>query len=449
MKRARIIIGILTLIFFSTSLHAQMGKDDGSRFGHGEDSVRCLKNLSLYRQYAKNRDYNMAYPYWKIVFEECPKSSKNIYLDGVKIYKSFLSKKPADDIKGNLVDTLMLIYDRRIEHYGEKGKVRGRQGADLLRYRRNDDIKYVQQGYEYLKEGVTLTKDKTSKAVLPTLLSASITLFNAEVFEASQVIEDYLLVSSIVDNQIKKKPNDKKLKELKASLDVNFVKEGPGDCETLVGFFTEEHKTKNEDPEFLTMLTDLLYARECTGSELYFIALKDKHRLSPDGGSALKIGKLAQSKGKYEESVEYYLQAIELSNDEAEKGDIYFSMAVSYSKLKQYNKAREAALNSAKMKEGFGEPYILIGQMYAESKDLCTNNDQNNLPSAVFWAAVDKFNKAKSVDPSLAERANSLISTYSKYYPNKEEAFFKGVNEGDAYILKGCWINETTKARFR
>jgi hypothetical protein len=92
MKRARIIIGIITLSFFALNVQAQKGKDDSSRFGHGEDSVTCITNLSLYRQYAKNRNFDMAYGYWKIVFDECPKASKNIYLDGVKIYRSKLGK---------------------------------------------------------------------------------------------------------------------------------------------------------------------------------------------------------------------------------------------------------------------------------------------------------------------------------------------------------------------
>ncbi|HBH47266.1 MAG TPA: hypothetical protein DDX98_01415 [Bacteroidales bacterium] len=449
MKRKGLLLAIVTLTFISSALWGQTGKEDGSRFGKGEDSVRCVKNLSLYRQYAKNRDYAMAHGYWKVVFDECPKASKNIYLDGVKIYRFLLSTKPTEARKSDLVDTLMLIYDQRINFYGQTGNVRGRQGADLLKYRRNDDIKYVQQGYGYLKESVELSKTKSSKAVLPTLLSASITLYKAEIFEASQVIEDYLLVSSIVEQQIANKPGDSRLEDLKTALDANFVKEGPGDCETLVNFFTEEHKTKSEDPDFLSMLTSLLKARECTDSELFFIASKDLHKLAPSSESASNIAILAMKKSKYQEAVDYYNQSIELEEDELKKSDFYFAAAVAYHKLKSYSKSREAALKSAELKPGFGEPYILIGQLYAESKDLCTSSDPNNLPSAVFWAAIDKFNKAKSVDASLTQKATDLIATYSNYFPNKEEAFFKGVNEGDSYTIKGCWINETTKARFR
>ena len=82
--------------------------------------------------------------------------------------------------------------------------------------------------------------------------------------------------------------------------------------------------------------------------------------------------------------------------------------------------------------------------MYAESADECANI---SLPKSVYWVAVDKFNHAKSIDPSIEDQANKLILTYSNYFPNKEDAFFVGINENDTYTVN-CWINETTKARF-
>lgn len=443
-KKGKLLAGLIVLTAFSFNAFAQMGKEDGSRFGHGEDSIRCVRNLSLYREDARNKAYEYAINNWISVFDECPKASKNIYIDGAKIYKYLLSKNTDEQRKATLVDTLMLIYDRRIEHYGQKGNVRGRQGADLLRFRRNDGIEFVKQGYGYLQESVELQGSKTSKAVLPTLLSASITIYNEGEAEASQVIEDYMMVSTIIDEMIAIKPNDNRLKDLKATLDANFVNEGPGECETLIGYFTEEHKTKKDDVEFLKMLTGLLRERECTNSELFFIAAKDLHSLEPSAESALNIAMLARNKDKHSEAVQYYRQAIELEEVEDKKADYYLGLALSYQKLGQKSNARDAAQKAAAAREGFGQPYILIGQLYADSKDDCSSI---TLPSAVFWVAVDLFKKAKSVDASVEETANKLISTYSNYYPNKEDAFFLEVTEGKTYKV-GCWINVSTVARF-
>ena len=109
-----------TFITVSLTSIGQTGAEDGSKYGHGEDSVRCLRNSSLYREYARQKDFVMALPYWKITFNECPKASKNIYLDGVKIFKYKLGKNENPDHKSVLLDSLMLIYDQRIKYFGEK-----------------------------------------------------------------------------------------------------------------------------------------------------------------------------------------------------------------------------------------------------------------------------------------------------------------------------------------
>ena len=37
----------------ATATFAQKGVEDGSRFGHGQDSIRCLQNISIYTEYVK------------------------------------------------------------------------------------------------------------------------------------------------------------------------------------------------------------------------------------------------------------------------------------------------------------------------------------------------------------------------------------------------------------
>jgi hypothetical protein len=66
----------------------------------------------------------------------------------------------------------------------------------------------------------------------------------------------------------------------------------------------------------------------------------------------------------------------------------------------------------------------------------------------VVWAALDKYYRAKSVDPSVADDANDKIGRYSQYMPSKTDLFDRGIAEGSSFTV-GCWINETTTARGR
>jgi hypothetical protein len=66
--------------------------------------------------------------------------------------------------------------------------------------------------------------------------------------------------------------------------------------------------------------------------------------------------------------------------------------------------------------------------------------------AAIFWVVVDYYNKARRGDDCAADAANKA-SDYKKYFPNKEDAFMEGLQEGKSYKVEG-WINETTTVRF-
>jgi len=431
---------------FLGEVYSQRGIDDGSQFGRGEDSLRCLRNISLYREYARQKLYKDALPYWRMAFTECPKASKNIYIDGVKIYKYYIGKEKDENIKSALVDTLMLIYDQRIEYYNDLCNVRGRQGVDLLRYRRSDDIEFIVQGYDYLMESMDLCKKKTSEAVLATLISASITLCQNEKISCEQVFENYLRSIDILNSKLKKDTGDMTIINLKESLTDNFTSKPICSCEILIPVFSKRMEKNPQDIENLKTITTVLKKSNCTDSDLFFKASKNLHESLPSAESAENIAVMAFIKDKYYEAIKYYNQALRLENDSLKKATYYLGLAKSNYKLKNPQRAKNFALKAINLNKNWGEPYLLIGQLYAESKDDLAAAEEC-LPKAAYWVAVDKFIEAKKVDPKIESEANKLISTYSVYFPSIEDAFFCGVNDGDTYKI-GSWINEITVARF-
>jgi hypothetical protein len=69
------------------------------------------------------------------------------------------------------------------------------------------------------------------------------------------------------------------------------------------------------------------------------------------------------------------------------------------------------------------------------------------LAKTVYWAAVDKLEKAKSVDPSCAAEAQKLINSYRQQYPSKEDVFFKPELKPGTTFHIGGWINEDVRCR--
>ena len=78
-------------------------------YGHGEDSVNCRVNLSLMQTAAKAESYEGALIPWSSVYENCPGSSKNIYIYGPRIFKSLFEKETDPAKKKEYLDKTILV----------------------------------------------------------------------------------------------------------------------------------------------------------------------------------------------------------------------------------------------------------------------------------------------------------------------------------------------------
>ncbi len=111
---------------------------------------------------------------------------------------------------------------------------------------------------------------------------------------------------------------------------------------------------------------------------------------------------------------------------------------------RRFAQARQAAYDALKFNANNGDAYILIAKMYASSAEgVFSESEKRGL---VFSAAVDKLQRAKSVDPSVSSEANKLINQYSGYYMEKQDAFMMGLKEGESVFVPG-WIGENTTIR--
>ena len=100
----------------TTAAFAQKGVEDGSRFGHGEDSIRCLQNISIYSEYVKTDNFKDAYKPWKAVFTEAPIARVSTYTDGAKILRALIAGSKDAAQQKTYLDELMAVHDQRIKY---------------------------------------------------------------------------------------------------------------------------------------------------------------------------------------------------------------------------------------------------------------------------------------------------------------------------------------------
>jgi tetratricopeptide (TPR) repeat protein len=236
-----------------------------------------------------------------------------------------------------------------------------------------------------------------------------------------------------------------------------FAISGAADCSKLDELYWDDVRDNVNNLEVLQKIVKLYKRVRCTESDIYFSACEAAHKLQPTDESAAGCASMAAKKGDYEQAVAYYDEAIKLAMIEDELEDVadyqYNAAFYCYNNLKKYQEARKyalasiATLTSIGQNKGQGRCYIIIGMCYAATQLYPQDAKGRILNKTVYWVAVDKFVKAKQVDPSVEAQANEFISSYSKYYPSKEERFdLPNEFSGSTYYVGG-WIGESTNIR--
>jgi len=444
---------IIGLILSMSTAFAQKGVEDGSKYGHGEDSIRCLKNLSLYYQYYKQGNISDALEYWTVAFDECPKSRSSIYSNGEKMYLTLLSKEKDPTKKEEYYNKLMQIYDQRIKYFGNSTKyptpyILGKKAITMLKFK-GDDPEVVKEAYTILNKAIKERGVKTQSAVLITFMTSAVNRFKSGDLDAAEVVENYNTVTNILNKKIQAAPENKKqtLLDQKQMIDKLFAVSGVASCENIEKIFGPQLKEHMDDEDWLKRINHLLARGDCDNSHLFFKTSEMLYKIQPSASSAYGLFKMNLKMQNMEKAKEYIQEAIKLAEDPEEKSQYLTKLALLYLSEKRYPEVKSTALKAIQLDPESGNAYILIGKAYAASAKNYGSNEFEH--ATVYWAAVDKFIKAKQVDPAVAQEAQDLINIYAAHFPNKEEIFFqKDVSLGGTYKIGG-WINETTKVRER
>jgi tetratricopeptide (TPR) repeat protein len=152
---------------------------------------------------------------------------------------------------------------------------------------------------------------------------------------------------------------------------------------------------------------------------------------------------MAFKKGDISGAVKFFDAAIQQETDSKKKAETAYKAANVLASKKQLSQARSYAQKAISFNENYGAPYILIATLYAGNYKW---NDEPILNKCTFWAAIDKLQRAKAVDPSCTEEANKLIGSYSAYTPESKDLFMLGYKSGDRITIGG-WIGETVTIR--
>ena len=480
MKTKRFLM-IAVMIGMAMSATAQ----EASESKYGNDSVACVTNLSIYSEaykqweaakFASESISMEMVKAWREVFLNCPRSSQLIYTRGEKIMDYFIRTNPKD--KDAYIDTICMMMDNRAKYFGVDPKtgtsqvanIMGRKGLLIYTYNKNR----YEEAYNVLKDAVALDASQLQGAYIDAYFKATIDMVNNEKAEKMTIINVYQELSEVLDNNIgalaetetqleaaKEEAEgagdadavagfDKQIEKNEKNININKGVKNNLDnlfspfasCDDLIKVFSAKMAETPDDVTLLKRITTILDKKDCTDSKLFLDAAIRLNELEPSPEASYNLGLKFFKDKKYSDAATFFDQATKTDNNDR-KYRAYRNLAMCYQNMGSYSRARDVARRAAQVDPTNGEPYLIIAMLYAESAKQFSGEIESK---AVFWAAVDKCNKAKSIDPSCAERANSMIRSYSAAFPSMETIFFNDYNEGQSFNVGG-WIGETTTIR--
>lgn len=444
MKRYQLITMILVAFMMIAGVRV---KAQGSKYG--KDSVQCVTHFSLYREFYKQKNFQDAIPHWNWVFNNCPLVSQNLYIDGVKILTFRIGEAKDAQKRDKLIDTLMMVYDQRVKYFGQtktsrEGMVRGRQALDLNTFRPSDTLKV----YDLLRRSLELEGKDSDPIIAANYFIVIDNLVKGKRFPVDSIVSSYDYLNEFIDaNLLKNKDTDTAAYSTwlgtRGTLEAIF--EPYATCDQLIRIFGKKFDQIKDDTTALQRIIKVLDKKNCNESDLFNQATEQLHKLNPNPTSAYYLGMRYLSLKDNAKASSYFLEAIPGLEDD-KKAKAYYYLAVINFTDKDFATARSYALKALAVNPNDGKSYILIGNCYAATASSCGNDEIGK--RAGYWAAVDKFSRAKQVDndPQVIEDANSNIATYSRYFPNTERLFFYDYQKGQSYTIN-CWYSETTTVR--
>ena len=434
---------ILTFMAASAFLFG-MGLQASAQGKYGADSAECIKYLSYYQEYYKQKNYESALPNWRRAYSLCPpQASQNMFVHGTTLMTQQYNKVKDAAWKSSIVDTILALQDQRMAAYPKnRSTILNNKGQYMINYR-GEDAAYL---YKNLTEIMDELGAGTKRDILVKVLQASITLYRENQLSADEVIGMYDKVSDLIENaEAKNETDEEENLKAKATIESLFADSKVASCENLIAIFGPRYQA---DPENLALVSNIVKlmntADDCANNDLYLNAVTSMYKLDPSYRSAYALFRLNSARGNLADAGKYLEEAIAApESDPATDAQYYYELALFAYKNGMRGKAYEAARKAIDMDYGFaGKAYIIMGNLWSS---VGCDGEVNKY--ARYWAATDCFQKARSADPTVADEASASIANVSRYYPEASEIFMYDLSAGQSYTVSCGGMSATTTVR--
>ncbi len=425
-------------------------------FAEAPDPDKALELYVLYRDNMKIQQYDVAFDYWKQVYEVAPAADgrrNTILTDGIQLYQHFYQQAADSLEREKFIDQIFELYDRIEACYPEGGGyASGRKAFDLYyQYLWRASRREI---YDLFKKSIDQDRLNTNFFVLNPFSALLVEMYGTGEIDAQEARTYQQKVREILAKGLEECEGEGCEPWL---IIQEYTPPRLEAFEAVRDFYGYEYYLDKYFPEFLADSTDCetvttVYSRLVWGKipadhpKFQRIVAARKNACIAPSTQLVREAYDCLQNADYDCAIEKFESAAGETDDPEKQGTYMLLVSKIYqAHKKNFSKSREYALKAAEIRPDWGDPYIQIGILYASSGPLC-GPGRGWDSQIVTWPAIDKWNKAKQVDPSVSEEANRLIGRYRQYMPAIGDIFQRTLKEGERFFVP-CWIQEWTTIR--
>ena len=410
----------------------------------------------IYRDMMKAGETMDAYERWKKVYAKAPAADgkrNTVYADGIYFNEYFISQTQDSTKINEYIDKIFEIYAEIDRCYSDGSYSDGRKAFDLFYKYPHRSTK--EETYNLFKKVIDTDGEDMPYFTFNPFAALIVDMHNEKKNDDAEA-KKYV---DILNRALAKQVAECKGRECERYTEIKrYMPERLEYFERIKGFYdctyfsdkyyAEYQENPSDCDNVLTTLSRMKYGGCTPENSAQYKEVFDKYSkdcyvvVDPRTPSCYTM----LQDGEYREAIDCFKQKAAEETDITKKAKYTLLVAkIYYAHLKNFPQARKYAEQAASIRGSWGEPYLLIGRMYASSGPLC-GSGTGWRSQVVVWAALDMWYKAKSIDPTAAPEANKFINRYSQYMPNREDIFIRSLKVGADYKIP-CWIQRTTKIR--
>lgn len=403
------------------------------------DKAKAQEKFALFQDAVHARLYKQAIPHLNWFLSNTPTLNTAIYIRGAEVYDGLAKAEKDPDRKKRYADSLMTVYDLRLEHCGEAASVLNRKAMAYFKYNINGpdpqkvlalmDTAFAVNGHSILD--VTL---------VPYMEATVVTKLKTKLITDEDVLSRYDRITEIIAEKIK--ANEKKREPLNAyqkQIDALLLKAVKVDCEFIHNQLEPKFNKQPADVILAKKILGYLLAAKCDPDQLWLRTAALIFTKERDFGLAKNIGVQFYALDSLKQAENYFQEALTLAPTASDKADVYNYLGALATKRGDRPQARSMFKEAIRMDPARKESFDRIGDLYYNSFKQCSNEKSMADDRMVYLLAYDYYERAGDQEK---------MHLAMKAFPSREEIFLMNYSAGQK-VHVGCWIDEDTIIRTR